>query len=233
MVIKWNLKSSLLKFALADTGDNTFRNFCKPLIIKHLNVPDGSRLLEQILKDYQGASGPLSLGRHLLTYISINALGINRNEEYDDMAYKQMEFKPVIDSLKKEFPTEYQEALDELRCIVKETQKMIRNSGKKQVTLYRRLCVKEGGVVSGQLGNNKILIDTNILTSYTTSNKIKGYTGEHWSDVGIVRNIPIDQVIIHPSYIQIVEFEFAEMEAIIYNPNQRVVLQHPDKAFKV
>lgn len=64
-------------------------------------------------------------------------------------------------------------------------------------------------------------------------NNLKGYTGEHWSDVGIVRNIPIDQVIIHPSYIQIAEFEFAEMEAIIYNPNQRVVLRHPDEAFKV
>lgn len=158
MAIIWNLKSSLLKFALADARDNAFRNFCKPLIIEHLNVkPDGS-LLEQILRDYQGASGPLSLGRHLLTHISINALGINRDEEYDDMAYKQREFKPVIDSLKNGFPTQYQAALDELQCIANKTRKLIRESGKNDVILYRRLCVKEGGVVAGQLNNGEILM---------------------------------------------------------------------------
>lgn len=231
MATTWNLKSSMLKFALADARNDIFCNFCEPLMIKRLGLQPNGLLLLAALRDYQNSSEPISLGRHLLTDISINALHLSRTTEYDSMAFEQKRYKSIIDSLKKAFPIEYLNALDELRYIVEETQKMIRDSGKEQVTLYRKLCVKEGGVVAGQLGNDKIFMDTNILTSYTPFNKLEGYTGTYWSEVSIVRDIPVDQVIIHPSYIHIADFEFAEQEAIIYNPSQRVIMQLPDRAF--
>ncbi|WP_430476942.1 hypothetical protein [Bacillus cereus] len=234
---EYYLTSSFLKFALANvhTEDNLYHDFCETQIKKQLSI--GKKISYPTLNDYQGASGPKSLGRHLLTNISIKALEISRTEEYGnmygDMRWRQVELEPVIDSLEKEFSREYQDAIDELRYIAKDTQELIRKSGEDKVKLYRKLCTKEGGVVDGQLNNNAILMDVNILSSYTPTNDLTCYTGKHWSDIWIERYIPVDQVIIHPSYIHIADFEFAEREALIYNPSQRVIIKHPDNAFEV
>ncbi|PGP21003.1 hypothetical protein COA01_15810 [Bacillus cereus] len=240
-MIKYKLKSSLLKFALSDfsAGDKRYYQFCKTKIKEKLGRDIDFN--SPILKDYQSSSQPQSLGRHLLTDIVVNALGLTDNDvkeldyrrttERDSMPFERDYLKPIIASLKDKFPQEYLDALKELRKITLVTRNMIRKSGKGTVELSRCLCAKEGREVDGQLGQTNILMHVNTLTSYTTN--LTRYTADSWSNIGIKRYIPLDQVIIHPSYVKIVGFDSDESEAIIYNPSKEVIIQLPDTAFRI
>ncbi|MFL0364586.1 MULTISPECIES: hypothetical protein [Pseudobacillus] len=178
------------------------------------------------IKGYQEGAEPRSLGRHLFTALTYDALEcIKRTQEHGEMEEKRRLFQPIYDSFKEQFPEEYERALNELRFIVSETQQEIKKAGENTIPLWRQLSKNEKnqGVYAGM---NPVTLDTNILSSFSYRDNInEKYSNQtHWSDLTLKRKISTEFILIHSKYVTLAPLGADESEVIIYNPTQIIRL---------
>ncbi|MFP3727653.1 hypothetical protein U8V72_20940 [Priestia filamentosa] len=221
----YELETELLKFALIDSyGSDKFFDFTKKSLKKRTwlthNSTSGSNT--NVLTDYKRASGPQSFGRHLLTQLLIDSKTIPsiRTQEIEEAEKWQTEYSDVIKDIRNTFPKEYEEALTELKKIIRDTRNRIKSAKNvNSLTLYRNLTLFE-------VKYDCAPVPANIISSYTNDRRVH-YKLNDWSGTVIKREIPIDQIITHAEYLEIVGF-MEEAEVLVYNPKHKL-----PKDFKV
>lgn len=243
---KDSIKSSLLYCALINRygrgkkGKEIY-DFLENSLRKHRLglLPKSKNIREIYLKSYQEGSGPLSFGRHLLTELAKEAFDIKRNEVQDsDMEREREYYDPILKDLKSIYTLDMKEAVEELQEIAQASQDYVRlkNEVKGDKILLFRNVPRDSKWEESYLRANKakeeIKYYPNILASYTDLESVKDDYGDGRSGLTIRREVPIDEIMIHYSYL-LNEKENTDLsdeeEIIVFHKEIEVTLRKPNE----
>lgn len=246
---KGSIKSSLLYCALinpygrGEKGREIY-NFLENSLRKHrLGLfPKSKNIREIYLKSYQEGSSPIRFGRHLLTELAKKAFNIKRDEVKDsDMEKEREYYDPILKDLESIYISDMKEAVEELQEIAQASQDYVRLKNEvkgDKILLFRNVPENnkwEEGYLRANKAKEEIKYYPNILASYTNLESVKDDYGDGRSGLTIRREVPIDEIMIHYSYLlnekentdlsdeeEIIVFH-KEIEVTLIKPNEDVI----------
>jgi hypothetical protein len=217
LAILYEIKTSLLGFAFLGLDQVSDKEIKENLVkfFKEQSLTSGE------IKGYQQGSGPDKLGRHLFTQLVVDSLNrdISSRKINEDLMFQKWEhtFKDIIKKLKDEYREEYKNSVIELDAIIQNTQNLLRHQG--MVKLRRKLTQDEEYCISRikkYRPNHIASFSTDTFASLKAS-----YSADYYSDKVLEASFDYQNIIIHPDY-HIVNFEYGELEAIVFFPEAEI-----------